>query len=163
MSGYVLSILGIVLVGIVIDVVMPSGVINKYIKSLFSIFVVAVILNPIITFVKDNKDFTLHYDDYEVQESIMNYIFNERVKTIETAIMNELESGGISKIDIKINYSIESNELNINSCTVFMQNAVISSDKLHINKYEFISDVVNKYTDLTDEEIIYEWKREKIY
>ena len=156
MNGYVLSILGIVLVGIVIDVVMPSGVINKYIKSLFSIFVVAVILNPIIAFVKENKNFTLHYDDYEVQESIMNYIFNERVKSIETSILKELENGGISNIDIKINYSIESNEININSCTVFMENVVISPDKLHINKYEFISDVVNKYTDLTDEEIIYE-------
>ncbi len=156
MSGYILSILGIVLVGIVIDIVLPNGVINKYIKSLFSIFVIAVILSPIITFVKENKDFTLHYEDYEVQQNIMNYIFNQRVSSIENSIEKELENSGFSNIDIKLNFSIESNELSVNSCTVFMKNAVISSDNQHINKYEFISDVVLKFTDLTFEEIIFD-------
>ena len=43
----------------------------------------------------------------------------------------------------------------INSCTVNMQNLVITSDKQHINKYEFIIEVVREYTNLADEEIIF--------
>ena len=36
MTGYILSILGIVIAGVLIDVIMPSGKINKYIKSIYS-------------------------------------------------------------------------------------------------------------------------------
>lgn len=153
MSGYILSILGIVICGIVIDIILPSGVINKYVKSIFSIFVVAVILSPLINFINSNKEINLNFEEYEVQENITNYIFSERIQAIESSIENDLSENGFKNIDIKITYSVESNELIIISCEVFLENAEISPDKSHINKYEFISETVNKYSTLGNEEI----------
>ncbi len=153
MSGYILSILGIVICGIVIDIILPSGGINKYVKSIFSIFVVAVILSPLINFINSNKEINLNFEEYEVQENITNYIFSERIRAIESSIENDLSENGFKNIDIKITYSVESNELIIISCEVFLENAEISPDKSHINKYEFISETVNKYSTLGNEEI----------
>lgn len=153
MSGYILSILGIVICGIVIDIILPSGVINKYVKSIFSIFVVAVILSPLINFINSNKEINLNFEEYEVQENITNYIFSERIQAIESSIENDLSENGFKNIDIKITYSVEFNELIIISCEVFLENAEISPDKSHINKYEFISETVNKYSTLGNEEI----------
>lgn len=155
MSGYILSILGIVIVGVLVDIVVPSGTINKYIKSIYAIFVLAVMLSPVIKFLSNTHDINVNITGYEINENLMNYINTNKIKSIETNIENKLKDEGFDGIDIKINYSIESNELMINSCTVNMQNLVITSDKQHINKYEFIIEVVREYTNLADEEIIF--------
>ena len=155
MSGYILSILGIVIVGVLVDIVVPSGTINKYIKSIYAIFVLAVILSPVIKFLSNTHDINVNIAGYEINEDLMNYINTNKIKSLETNIENKLKDEGFDGIDIKINYSIESNELMINSCTVNMQNLVITSDKQHINKYEFIIEVVREYTNLAAEEIIF--------
>ncbi len=155
MSGYILSILGIVIVGVLVDIVVPSGTINKYIKSIYAIFVLAVILSPVIKFLSNTHGINVNITGYEINEDLMNYINTNKIKSLETNIENKLKDEGFDGIDIKINYSIESNELMINSCTVNMQNLVMSSDKQHINKYEFIIEVVREYTNLADEEIIF--------
>ena len=74
---------------------------------------------------------------------------------MENNIILDLEDEGLSNIDIIINYSIDNNELSINSCTINLENLVISSDKQHINKYEIIKQIVRENTNLTDEEMIF--------
>ena len=61
MKAYILAILGVVVVGILVDIIIPSGKINKFIKSIYSIFVVMVILNPIIKFFNNHSDFNFNY------------------------------------------------------------------------------------------------------
>lgn len=158
MNGYVLSVLGIVMAGVIIDIIVPSGTINKYIKSIYSIFVVAVLVSPIINLLKKSDNITLHYNDYEISESLLNFIHVKQAETTENNIETELLEGGFKNIDIKIEFSAKNNELVYNSCQVFLQNLVIDLDKQHINKYEFIREVVIKHTNLTQEVIIFnEW------
>lgn len=154
MKGYILSILGIVIAGILIDVIVPSGSVNKYVKSIYSIFVVAVILNPLITLISKSKNLSLNYVDYELDKELISYIYTERTVKLEEDIENYLAKEGFANIDIVFNFSIEKNELIYNSCEVNLKNLVIASDKQHINKYEYIMEVVQSYTNLTDEEII---------
>ena len=72
MSGYILSILGIVIVGVLVDIVVPSGTINKYIKSIYAIFVLAVILSPVIKFLSNTHDINVNITGYEINEDLMN-------------------------------------------------------------------------------------------
>lgn len=155
MSGYILSILGIVMVGIIIDVIVPSGTINKYIKSIFSIFVLAVILMPAVKFLTKAHNLQIDTGEQVVNENLLNYIYGQRVKSLETQIEDELEKEGVRKVDIKIYYSIKNNELSLNSCEVDIKNMEISADKQHINKYEFIKGFVQDRTNLTEEVIIF--------
>lgn len=158
MSGYILSILGIVIAGVVIDIIIPSGSINKYIKSIYAIFVVAVLLMPLIKFLNQNHGFQVSYSDYEFQENLMNFIHNKRVEGLENEIENYFEIEGFKSIDIDINFSIENNEIIYKICQVNLKNLEISTDKQHINRYEFIKEVVNSYTNLSSEEIVInEW------
>lgn len=155
MAGYILSILGIVIAGVFIDIIIPSGTISKYIKSIYAIFVLAVIITPIIKFFNNNQGFNLQYQEYEINQNLINYIQTNKIATIENDITLELENEGLFNIDIIINYSIDNNELSINSCTINLENLVISSDNQHINKYEIIKEIVREYTNLTDEEMIF--------
>jgi len=162
MSGYVLSILGIVLLGVIIDVIIPSGNISKYIKSVFSIFVVAVIISPVVNFLSNKNGIKLEYDNYEMDKQLIEYIFAKRTENEENKIEIYLKDNGFNGIDINLNYSINNNELEYISCTINLKNLVISADKQHINKYEFITKSVKDFTNLTDEEIVIdEWKRKE--
>ncbi len=155
MSGYILTILGIVLAGILIDIIVPTGKINKYIKSIFAIFVVAVIIMPVVKLISNKDNITIDYNDYEIEENLMNYIFSSRVRAYENEIETALNNAGYSKVDIKINYSINSNELSLNSCEVNLHELAISGDALHNNRYEFIAKTINEITNLSDEVIIF--------
>ena len=154
MSGYILSILGIVLLGVIIDVIVPSGSINKYIKSVFSIFVVAVIISPVIKFISNKNGIKLNYSNYEMDKKLIEYIFEKRTENEENKIEKYLQEEGFDKVDININFSINNNELEYISCEINLTKLVISADKQHINKYEFIKGTVKDFTNLTDEEIV---------
>ena len=158
MRGYILSVLGIVIAGVIIDVIVPSGAINKYIKSIYSIFVVAVLISPIINLLNANEGFNFQFNEYETNQKLLNYIYEKRAKETENLIELELKEEGFSNVDIKIEFSAKDDEMNYTSCSVFLENLVIDSDKQHINKYEFIKELISKHTNLTYEVIVFnEW------
>ena len=154
MKGYILSILGIVIVGILIDIIIPSGAINKYIKSVYSVFIVAVIVMPIVKFFNKNKDFVIHYQDYEISDKLLNYISNKQVQELESRIEFELDSSGFKEIDIILKFEIKDNQLFYNSCVVNLENLVIESNSQHIISYDYIKEVIIKHTNLTEEVIV---------
>jgi len=163
MSSYILSVLGIVIAGILLDVIIPSGSINKYIKSIYSVFVVAVLINPLIKFATQSKDFTVNYNDYEINEKLLNFINKKQVENKEIGIETELKNNGFNNVDIIISFSIKDNNLSYTSCLVNLKDMVIEKNNQHINSYEFIKEVVVKHTNLAEEVIvIYEWKGEEI-
>lgn len=158
MNSYILSILGIVVAGVVIDIIIPSGSINKYIKSVYSIFVVAVIMMPIINLINNKDNFQLNYTDFQIQEDLGKYIFEKKTIALEEDIEQYFANEGFKNIDINLFYSVKNNNFRYNSCAINLVNLAINADKQHINKYEFIFNVVNNYTNLTKEEIIInEW------
>ena len=162
MTGYILSILGIIVIGILIDVIVPNGAINKYIKSIYSIFVVAVLINPIFGLVKKAEDFTLKYQDFTTDQKLLEYIYSKKAAAFESEIELALSQEGFLNVDIILNYSIENDNLSYSTCVVNLKNIAINEDKQHINKYEFIKSVVKEKTNLTYEEIIInEWERKE--
>ena len=154
MTGYILSILGIVIAGVFIDIIIPSGTINKYIRGIYSIFVVAVLISPVVGFLNKNHDFTVKYEEYGVEGELLSYIYKMRTHSLETELENLLDNEGFSKVDVILEFSIENNDLIYNSCSINLKNLVITADKPHINKYEFIKSVIKENTNLADEEII---------
>lgn len=155
MSSYILSILGIVIAGVLIEIIVPSGSINKYIKSIYSLFVVAVIITPVLNFVSQKPNFKFAFNDYTIDEELFEYIGNQRAKLLEENIETGLKNDGFDGVDIMLEFSIENNTLTYKNCKVNLENLVIDSDKQHINKYEFITKVVKEQTNLTEEEIVF--------
>ena len=84
MSGYILSILGIVLAGVFIDIIVPAGAISKYIKGIYSIFVVAILVSPVVKFLNKNHDFTIKYQEHNINENLLNYIYTMRATSLVT-------------------------------------------------------------------------------
>ena len=158
MTGYILSILGIVIAGIIIEIIVPAGAINKYIKGVYSLFVVAVLISPIMNFATKDINFKFAFNDYVVDEKLHEYIASQRVNSLELNIEKTLADDGFSGVDINIEFSLENNSLLYKNCYINLQKLVIDLDKQHINKYEFITKVVVDHTNLTEEEIVFDGK-----
>ena len=46
-SSWLLSVVGVVILGVLIDVVLPEGNVNKYIKAVFAFVIILVIISPL--------------------------------------------------------------------------------------------------------------------
>ena len=56
MSAWLMSIVGVVFLGVMIDIITPEGKTNAFIKSIFAVFVVYIIVSPIVTMFNKNYD-----------------------------------------------------------------------------------------------------------
>ena len=57
MTAWIMSIVGVVVIGVLIDVLTPEGESNKYVKGVYALIVVLVIASPIAKALKSDIDF----------------------------------------------------------------------------------------------------------
>ena len=57
-SAWVLSVAGISMLAVLIDLILPTGQTKKYIKGVFALIVVVVVITPIFDLFKSTSDTT---------------------------------------------------------------------------------------------------------
>lgn len=144
MTSYISSILGAVILGIVIEVALPNGQTRKYIKGMYSIFVVFILLTPVANLV--NKDFDLNElidtTAVSVNEDYIEYITKARAEQMATYLEQKLDSEGMKNISIEVVYKETDLDISIEKIIVNIQNLVIDRKDKHINKYNVIKECI---------------------
>lgn len=158
MQSYILSVLGIVLVSVLIEIILPSGQTAKYIKSVFSIFVVYVLISPVLTMIKKDYDITKYVQqgNIEVNQVLLNNIYKDQIEAKSTDIENALEKEGYSGVKVKILYNIVDNQIILEKVKINLDNLVITSPNENINKYQHIRQVVAQSIEIKEEDILFE-------
>lgn len=93
MTEWLMSIVGVVAIGVLLDILLPSGEINKYIKGVFGIVVVFVIIIPLPKLVKG--DFLNFFDasqEIEIDEGYYSDALKRRNEEREKATLNYLKT-----------------------------------------------------------------------
>lgn len=157
MSGYLLTLLGIVLLGVLIEVILPSGTTSKYISGIFSIFVMFVILSPILTWIKSDYKLSDYFTktDIQLNEKLLYNINNSKLGEIEQIIIEELNTNGYTNVKIDIQFEMEADNVKITQVLVDLQNLVINQNTVNINKYVYIRQVVMSHIAITEEVIVF--------
>lgn len=157
MSGYLLTLLGIVLLGVLIEVILPSGTTSKYISGIFSIFVMFVILSPILTWIRSDYKLSDYFTKTDVQlnEKLLYNINNSKLGEIEQIIIEELNTNGYTNVKIDIQFEMEADNVKITQVLVDLQNLVINQNTVNINKYVYIRQVVMSHIAVTEEVIVF--------
>lgn len=157
MGGYLLSILGVVILGVVIDVILPSGSTSKYISGIFAIVVMFVIISPVLSWVNKGyniKDyFTLQ--DISLDEKLLYNINNSKFTELEKEIEKELSDNGYNNITVDIQFSIDATNVKISQVLVDLSNLVINENCVNINRYVYIRQVVQSKLNITKEVIVF--------
>ena len=99
----VVSIVGIVFIGIMFDMVYPNGKTNLLIRSIFGILLLLVILNSIF-----NIKFDYRYN--YVDENLLESIKLNKDKLLESEINSYIFSLGIDEVFVEIDTKLQNNE-----------------------------------------------------
>ena len=134
-SAWALSIVGICLLSVVIDLMLPSGKTNSNIKKVVSYAIILVVLLPIPNILNGNIRAEGIFDNsiIELQD---NYIYNlnqSKLDSIKNKIENELNSMGILGVSVSISANIFEDDMEIYAIYVDLYNLVITEDASNIN------------------------------
>ncbi len=155
-SSWIMAVVGISVLGVLVDLVMPDGQTKKYIKGVFAFIVVLVIISPLPSLL--NKEFSIN-DIFEenaivIQEDFVYQVNRDRLETLENMIEADLKEQGISNVSIKISANIFTNKMKIEAVFVDLSQVVINQNLEHIDINELVAKSVLKYVSIEKNNIV---------
>ncbi|MDR3263531.1 MAG: stage III sporulation protein AF [Clostridiales bacterium] len=141
MLSWIISIAGIMVLTVLLDIILPEGQTNKYIKGIFSVIVVIVVITPFADIFKNgidiNKLFDFSSNQYAVDNNYINSVYAGMEKREETRIKDDLKADGImiERADIILDAADKKKIVRIN---IFFKQSVFDGIPAHIN----ISDTI---------------------
>ena len=152
-SIWALGIAGIVILGVIVDILLPHGKMHNYVKSMFSLFTVLVIIYPIPGLIKNGFEFDEFFStDFtycDVSLTQDEYLKNE----LETAVENYLSKMGV-EANVEIYGEVTSKNLRINYIYVELLKSVIENEDMNINSNEAVAELVAECVNIDRERII---------
>lgn len=154
-SSWLLSVVGIVILGVLIDVVLPEGNVNKYIKAVFAFVIILVIISPLTKI--DSVDVSLENlikeNEIQLDEDYLFSLNKKILDQINENIVRDAKAEGIDNLEVDFVSEIDAFQLKINEVNIYLQNVVIDKDKKHIDKYQILYDIVKAYIKIDKENI----------
>lgn len=135
MKAWVIGILVNVFFITVLSLILPEGKMVKSIKSVVSLLLVIVIVQPVLRLKDINLDLGQVFNkEVVLQNNYLEYIHFKKVENYEKSCVLLLEKVGIYQAKVDVIYKInEDNEINVKKIQINLKNSVIKSDKDHID------------------------------
>ncbi len=156
LSGYLLSIVGVVVLIVLIDLILPDGKISKYIKSIVSVVVVAVIVSPVAKLIKSDFDFRSIFEEkYQVDTEFLSEIDSQNSETFSRDLESKLGELGYKNTQVSIVTGQSGNNTIIKYIYVNLCDLVINKNEAHIDYYTQIKESVTKLvSNIKEEQVI---------
>ena len=155
-SSWILSITGTVLLGVLIDLILPDGQTNKYIKSIFSIILIFVIINPIVKLTNSNINInSIFNNEIKIDMEYVEKINQSRILALNKSMVRDAEDHGLFNVEFEYFLNDDSINLEITNVNISLKNLVIDEKLTHIDKYRVLIGVVQKYLDIEEDFIVF--------
>ncbi|MDE6565493.1 MAG: stage III sporulation protein AF [Clostridia bacterium] len=105
MNAWLLSIVGVVSLGVLLEILLADGETSKYIKGVFALAVVLVLVAPIPKFL--NKDFDINEffgEEMATQTTFLQSVNERRNAERESKVLSELKKANITAEKVRIFY-----------------------------------------------------------
>ncbi len=161
-SQWLLSIAGIICLSVVVELILPDGQINKYIKSIMSFLVTLVIIMPLPKLLNSNKDYSgfLDYENsIEVDQDYLYQLNLDKANSIKMDIEDDIRALGYKNVSVYISCDIFESQMTFSSITVDLSSLVITENAEHkdISKIrKDITKIIQLYLNFDEEEIFYD-------
>ena len=134
---------GIALLTILCDVILPDGKLNKHVKHVCSLLAVAVVFSPVLSMLRDfSIDLDVSQEALSYDANLENYFIVQTVEDIENTIEQKLDSAGFVGATVEISYHVVDGKLILEKAVVSLKNVVLSSPSLVINLNENIKKII---------------------
>ena len=154
-SQWILSIVALVMVGVVVEIILPQGKTNKLLKSIVAIFTVLILVLPIKNINLKAIDFSNIFQKFEIDQDFVDLRNKDMIVATQLEVQNNLSDNGYKNVTIKIEGSFDNENLLIKYIFVDLKNLVLSDENLNINKYTNIVAIIKKSIECKEESIIF--------
>lgn len=156
-SQWIISIAGVAVLSTAVEILMPSGNINKYIRSVLAIICMFVIISPLPKLI--NSGFTISDIFFNSQETSVDYSFVEYINGKKMELVEEdtkiyLETKGYKNVVIKIEAAYIESDAEILFVKVYLNNLVILSPDANINSNDEIVMLISNYLSVKQEKVL---------
>ncbi len=129
-SSWLLSVAGIIILGVLCEMILPDGQMNKYVKVIFSFAVLLVLIMPLPNIFKTEIDINsiLEFNP-SLQENYLEQVNLDKFNIINDSINKQILEQGFDGVEVYINSNIFSGTLEIYGVTVNLKNLKNSVDK----------------------------------
>lgn len=155
-SNWLISIMSVAIGGVLVNLLLPNGKLNGFIKAIFGFLSVTVIISPLPKIL--NKQ--IQFNDILYNESATNidqdYVdssIKKIITSLEDSCKIELKNKGFDNVVVAISYIIEDYVYDIKKITLNIKNLVINSNTVHINKYTEMKQIVISHLGVSDVEV----------
>lgn len=157
-STWVLSIVGIIILSILVDLILPSGKTSSFIKNIFGYLIIVVILSPVFTFFT-NKDFSVNdlfdKESVQIQDGFVASVNRQFLDNAEKAIETACAEAGFRFVEVGIEADIFENQLIINQISVNLKFVVIDENSKNKNIKTSILDIVQDTIKVEKEIVVF--------
>lgn len=158
-SVWILSIIGVVILSVVVDLVMPSGTTSKFIKNIFAFVIIIVILSPIVSFLSNKsltlEDFFKQSSSVVVQDNFISTVNRQLLNQMQNDIEKTLKANGIKQVQVGISADIFKTNLEIEQISVDLSQVVIDENFSHINIKTSIKKIILRFVKVEEKKIIF--------
>ena len=153
MINWVLSIAGMSFLGVVIDTLIPGGKIGGYVKGVFSLFLMYIVISPLPKLFNMSVDIKTNYE-YEENTNFLETINSKKLENYKVDILDKLKDQGISNILLDFDADITKSDIDIKKVRVDIQNIVLNNNAKHININDTIQAVLESVLGIKGKEVV---------
>lgn len=153
MTGWIINIIGMVFIGVILEVILPTGKTNAFIKMVFAIFLLYVIVMPLPKFFNG----TINLNNTNATVTDTNYLISlnlQKVSALENQIIKKLSEEGFEGVAVIVSSNIYSEQLEVNKIHVDLVNLVLKNKDKHININKEITNVITSIINIKEENIL---------
>ena len=132
---WVISIIGIIIITVLAEIIIPDGKTNKLIKFILTFVFAVVLISPLKNIKSlDFSAFSLSEEGImPMDENLLNYIKDSKTRALERSLVSALEEKGVAGAEASIVSGYTEYELTIENVTVNLKKYVINGGSMNIN------------------------------
>ena len=157
-SSWIISVCGIVLVGVVVDVILPQKKGFHIVKTVIAIATMLIIIKPVAKIDFSNFNLNSLFSSVSVDNNFVDLRNEEKIKALSSSIQLSLDKNGYK--NVAISFDLDSEKMLINTVFVDLSKLVLSDKNLNINKYTNIVAIVQQFVNINQGQVVFnEWRK----
>ena len=152
LSAWIMSITGVICISVIVELILPNGQMNKYIKGIFSFIILLVIISPLPKLLKKDFDFDNMFGngEIEVQQNYLYQLNLDKVSAMQKAINENFELQGYLNVEARLDSDIFADKFEIKAVYVDLSRLVISGQAKHTDIMEIKKDMIDMIISITN-------------
>ena len=152
MNAWLLSIAGVVVVGVLIELILTDSPMAKFVRSIYAFFILFVIFYPLPGFLRDAAD-NVGGGEIEINQELVQTINNQKAVAFTRNVENALNTAGFENILIMIEHDRSALQFTITTIHVNAWGVVLRNPDRVIDIRQDVIRIVRAVTGVSEDVI----------